>query len=132
MPTTTTEEIETYLVDVPRSWLRNFTCEAICDDAQGYILGVSGDDEMLAHTATLLDKIANPVKTLTKVKRLALTWDELVTLSNHAEWYSYYWGEVEAGDAYDSGDMLAAIARGRGSLALAKRIEAEFFEPGLD
>ncbi len=132
MPTTTTEEIETYIVDVPRTWLGRFLDEAICDDARGYILGVSGNDETLAHTASILDKVATPVSITKKIRRLALTWDEIEALWRHAEWYAYYWGECCSSDAYDSGEMLGYISAGRASKAFAKRLSLEHFAQGLD
>lgn len=107
-------------VDIPRSWWSRFTAEGICDDAT-----YESDDETLYLTAMLLDdRFTRVVKVTKSVRRVSMLEPVLECLLQHAEWYSYYWGEAMAQEAYDSGERLGYISAGRSSAAFAERLRA--------
>lgn len=85
-----------YVVRIPRKWWDRFNDESIVEDAHhpGDCDGC-GDDE-LHLIAALIEK--RPVRTLVHALFFDVNRDELECLYRQADWYAWFYREVEAED----------------------------------
>jgi hypothetical protein len=84
------------VVRVPQKWWDKFSNESIIEDSHHAEDCDGCGDEELHLVARIAEK--RPVRTLAHALFLDLSRDELECLHRQADWYAYFWFEVEGDD----------------------------------
>lgn len=87
-----------YVIRVPKKWWERFNTESIIDDSHHSSeewCGNCGDDELHV-IAALIEK--QPIRTMVHALFFNVTREELECLYRQADWYAYFYKEVEAED----------------------------------
>lgn len=116
----------TYKIRLKNSWWENFLGETIAEEAQN-VRGrmADSDDPLINATADLIEHIETTGKRTKTYTNIELDERLMSVLYSQAQWFVYFWGEAMVQDAYDSGERIAYVSKGRSSRALvATLVEA--------